>query len=88
MMAAAAVTAALLTAGGMPASAAPVDESGEVARTSEAVAQAAVPVPLPDLGLAARRGDGGIALFRMPLSELEDGFGTPQAVRGLPASAG
>jgi len=68
--------------------AAPAEPSPEVERTAGAVAAAATPVPLPDLGLAARRGDGGITLFRMPLSELEAGFGVPQVVRGLPASSG
>ena len=45
-------------------------------------------MPLPDLGLAHRLADGGMNIFRMPLSELELGYGEPQLVRRLPASQG
>jgi hypothetical protein len=47
-----------------------------------------VPVPLPDLGFAHRLSDGGINLFRMPLSELDYQPGMAQLVRTLPASWG
>jgi hypothetical protein len=43
-------------------------------------------VPLPDLGIAHRRPDGGIYLFRLPLSDLE--FADAYRVRSLPASSG
>jgi hypothetical protein len=71
----------------------PVRASGaEVAQPAPAEgdqdAGAEALVPLPDMGLAHRRGDGGMNLFRMPLSELEDGVGVARAVRALPASAG
>jgi hypothetical protein len=66
--------------------------------TGEQVAQAAAAesdpgaldtfVPLPDLGLAPRRPDGGMTLFRMPLSDLEGDFGVASRVRALPASTG
>jgi hypothetical protein len=49
---------------------------------------AATPVPLPDLGITHRLADGGMNLYRMPLSELELGYGEPQLVRRLPASQG
>ena len=49
---------------------------------------APTPVPLPDLGITHRLADGGMNLFRMPLSELEEGYGEPQLVRRLPASQG
>jgi hypothetical protein len=51
-------------------------------------AAAEIPVPLPDLGLAHRAADGGINLFRAPLSELEEGYGEVELVRNLPARAG
>jgi hypothetical protein len=35
---------------------------------------------LPELGFAHRRPDGGIDLFRMPLSELEEDVGTASRV--------
>lgn len=47
-----------------------------------------IPVPMPDLGFAHRRSDGGMNLFRMPLSELEYGAGLAYPVRSLPASSG
>jgi hypothetical protein len=40
-------------------------------------------VALPDLAFAHRLPGGGINLWRMPLSELEEGFGRPQLVRTL-----
>jgi FG-GAP-like repeat len=46
------------------------------------------PVALPDLGLAHRRPDGGINLFRMSLSDLESDMGRPARVDMLPASSG
>ncbi len=45
-------------------------------------------VPLPDLGFAHRRPDGGINLFRSPLSDLEGDVGEVYRVRSLPASSG
>ena len=41
-------------------------------------------VPLPDLGFAHRRPDGGINLFRSPLSDLEGDVGEVYRVRSLP----
>lgn len=49
---------------------------------------AATYVPMPDLGFAHRRPDGGINLFRMPLSDVEVDVGTAYRVRMLPASSG
>lgn len=45
---------------------------------------APVPVPLPDLGITHRLADGGMNIFRMPLSELEEGYGEPHLVARLP----
>ena len=70
-----AAAAALLTASGGSAIAAPTEPDTTVERTAGGVANAGTPVPLPDLGFAHRRSDGGIILFRTPLSELEAGFG-------------
>jgi hypothetical protein len=64
-------------------SASPQVASGAAPAT---VAPAGTPVPLPDLGLAQRRSDGGLNLARIPLSDLEDGFGTPFSVVQLPAT--
>jgi hypothetical protein len=50
-----------------------------------------VGVPMPDLGFAHRRSDGGINLFRLDLYEAEGeilGTAFPQPVRALPASSG
>jgi len=49
---------------------------------------AATYVPMPDLGFAHRRSDGGINLFRVPLSDVESDVGTTYSVRSLPASSG
>ncbi len=49
---------------------------------------AATFVPLPDLGFSHRRPDGGINLFRSPLSDLEGDVGEVYRVRSLPASSG
>jgi hypothetical protein len=99
-IAAALVVVATMT-GGAPAGAVPPTvpptvpspAGGEVARPGGPTAgrdasSTAVAVPLPDLGLSIRRPDGGINLFRMPLSELEEGFGVPQLVRGLSGTSG
>jgi hypothetical protein len=83
-----AAAAALLTASGGSAIAAPTEPDTTVERTAGGLANAGTPVPLPDLGFAHRRSDGGINLFRMPLSELEAGFGRPQLVRSLTATSG
>jgi hypothetical protein len=40
-------------------------------------------VALPDLAIAHRLPSGAMNLWRMPLSQLEDGFGTPQLVKNL-----
>ncbi|WP_170182362.1 FG-GAP repeat domain-containing protein [Blastococcus colisei] len=40
-------------------------------------------VPLPDLGIAHRLPSGGMNLWRIPLSELETGYGRPQLVKTL-----
>jgi hypothetical protein len=45
-------------------------------------------VPMPDLGIAHRAPDGGINLYRMSLSELEDDYGTATPVRKLTAGSG
>ncbi|TQN42305.1 FG-GAP repeat protein [Blastococcus colisei] len=47
------------------------------------VAPASTVVALPDLAIAHRLPSGGMNLWRMPLSELEDGFGQPQLVKTL-----
>lgn len=71
----------------------------EVAEAAEAVGSApaadapvagaaAAPVPLPDLGLAPRRPDGGMTLYRMPLSDLEGDVGTASRLRSLPMITG
>lgn len=68
-----------------------VDYDGSTAALAGTVAVEGpeeVAVPMPDLGFAHRRSDGGINLFRMPLSEVEDGVGTPRQVRALPAKEG
>jgi hypothetical protein len=83
----AAVLALLVSSTG-PAVAAPDEPDGEVERAAGSVAAASTPVPLPDLGLSYRRSDGGMNLFRLPLSELEDGYGTPQLVRTLSGRSG
>jgi hypothetical protein len=44
--------------------------------------------PRPELGLAHRLSDGGIRLFRMPLSDTYPGYAVPQTVLTLPRSAG
>jgi hypothetical protein len=65
------------------------DEVGrEASAAGSDVGAAATFVPLPDLGISHRRPDGGINLFRMPLSELEADFATASRVRMLPASTG
>jgi hypothetical protein len=43
-------------------------------------------VPMPDLGLAQRRSDGGLNLARIPLSDVEADFGQASSVRTLPAT--
>ena len=83
-----ATAAALLAASAGTASAAPAKSDQAAERTAEGVSGAGTPVPLPDLGLAHRRSDGGINLFRLPLSELEEGYGRPQLVRSLTAKTG
>jgi hypothetical protein len=40
-------------------------------------------VPMPDLGIAHRLPGGGMNLWRIPLSELEPGYGQPQLVKTL-----
>jgi len=40
-------------------------------------------VALPDLAIAHRLPSGAMNLWRMPLSQLEDGFGAPQLVKNL-----
>ena len=42
-------------------------------------------VPMPDLGLAQRRSDGGLNLARFPLADLEPDFGRASTGRTLPA---
>ena len=47
-----------------------------------------MPVPMPDLGFAHQRPDGGLNLLRMGLSELQSGAGVARTVRPLPVSSG
>jgi hypothetical protein len=83
-----AAAVALVTALGAPPAAAQ-DPGTPVDGSSQSVAPAAAgAAPRPDLGLVARRGDGGMNLLRMPLRSQVAGYGTPRLVRSLPASAG
>jgi hypothetical protein len=47
------------------------------------LAEASTIVPMPDLGITHRLPGGGMNLWRIPLSELENGYGTPQLVKTL-----
>jgi hypothetical protein len=64
------------------------EQVGQVAAAAAGPGVQDTYVPLPDLGLAPRRPDGGITLLRMPLSDLEGDFGVASRVRALPASTG
>jgi hypothetical protein len=89
---------ALSVAGGTSAASAAeekVDRStgakaGQVAAAVEGAdgPTAATFVPVPDMGLAHRRSDGGINLFRMSVSALTEDFGVPTLVRSLPSKSG
>ena len=83
----AAVLVATVTGGAGVASA---DETGRLTGEDPAhgaepgeVAAAATYVQLPDLGITHRLPSGGMNLWRMPLSDLEDGFAQPQLVKNL-----
>ena len=83
----AAVVVATVTGG---ADVAAADETGRLtgedpAHGAEAgeVSAAVTYVQLPDLGITHRLPSGGMNLWRMPLSDLEDGFAQPQLVKNL-----
>src|SRR5215213_9697303 len=59
------------------------DDPAAAAAQAGDVAAASMMVALPDLGIAHRLPAGGMNLWRVPLSELEDGFGQPQLVKPL-----
>jgi hypothetical protein len=79
------VTAVTVAGGTTTATAEEADRlTGDDAAHAEAgdLAEATTIVPMPDLGITHRLG-GGMNLWRMPLSELEDGYGVPALVKTL-----
>jgi hypothetical protein len=59
------------------------DDAAHAAAQAGDVAAAGTIVALPDLGIAHRLPGGGMNLWRMPLSDLEAGYGQPQLVKTL-----
>ena len=59
------------------------DDPAHAAAQPGDVAAAGTIVPMPDLGITHRLPGGGMNLWRMPLSELESGYGVPQLVKTL-----
>jgi hypothetical protein len=59
------------------------DDAAHAAAQAGDVAAAGTIVPMPDLAIAHRLPGGGINLWRMPLSELETGYGQPELVKAL-----
>jgi len=59
------------------------DDPAHAAAQPGDVAAAGTIVPMPDLGITHRLPAGGMNLWRMPLSELETGYGQPQLVKTL-----
>jgi hypothetical protein len=83
-----AVVAVATVAAGSPAAADDADrltgdDPAHAAAQPGDVASAGTIVALPDLGITHRLPDGGMNLWRMPLSELETGYGQPQLVKTL-----
>jgi hypothetical protein len=83
-----AALAVVTVAGGSPAAAdeptrVTGDDPAAAAAQAGDAAAASMMVALPDLGIAHRLPPGGMNLWRVPLSELEDGFGQPQLVKPL-----
>lgn len=80
------LVAAVTVTGGSTAVAQETDRltGGDAAHAAPGeVAAATTIVPLPDLAIPHRLPGGGMNLWRMPLSELEDGYGVPQLVKKL-----
>ena len=59
------------------------DDPAHAAAQPGDVAAAGTMVPMPDLAIAHRLPGGGMNLWRMPLSELETGYGQPELVKTL-----
>src|SRR3954464_3873307 len=59
------------------------DDPAHAAAQAGDVAAAGTIVPMPDLGITHRLPDGGMNLWRIPLSELETGYGQPSLVKTL-----
>jgi hypothetical protein len=79
---------AATVAGGSPAAADEPerltgDDPAHAAAEAGDVAAAGTIVPMPDLGIAHRLPGGGMNLWRLPLSQLETGYGQPQLVKTL-----
>jgi FG-GAP-like repeat len=80
------VTAVTVAGGTTTAAAEEADRlTGDDAAHAEAgdLAAASTIVPMPDLAITHRLPGGGMNLWRIPLSELESGYGVPQLVKTL-----
>ena len=79
----AAVAATIVVSGGSTALAEEPERADGPTRTAGGTEAAEVVISMPDLGITHRLANGGMNLFRMPLSELEDGYGEIDTVRTL-----
>jgi hypothetical protein len=80
---AATVTGGVSTAAADEAQLLTGDDPAHAAAQPGDVSAAGTIVPMPDLGIAHRLPAGGMNLWRIPLSELEQGYAQPQLVKKL-----